>query len=54
VSPAGGRSLGTSWLSALAEWSRVMLGLVIPLLAAAAAIEVFLTPRLALLLLPGG
>jgi ABC-type transport system involved in multi-copper enzyme maturation permease subunit len=54
VSPAGGRSLGTSWLSALAEWSRVMLGLVIPLLAAAAAIEVFLTPRLALLILPGG
>ncbi|HET7011643.1 MAG TPA: stage II sporulation protein M [Anaerolineales bacterium] len=54
VSPAGGRSLGTSWLSALAEWARVMLGIVVPLLAAAAAIEVFLTPRIALLVLPGG
>jgi len=54
VSPAGGRTLGSAWLTALAEWSRVMLGVVFPLLAAAAAVEVFVTPRLALLLLAGG
>jgi uncharacterized membrane protein SpoIIM required for sporulation/ABC-type transport system involved in multi-copper enzyme maturation permease subunit len=53
VSPAGGRTLGTSWFTALAEWARVMIGLVIPLLAAAAAVEAFVTPRLAVLLLGG-
>jgi stage II sporulation protein M len=53
VSPAGGRTLGSNWLTALAEWARVMLGLVVPLLAIAAAIEVFVTPRLAVLLLSG-
>jgi uncharacterized membrane protein SpoIIM required for sporulation/ABC-type transport system involved in multi-copper enzyme maturation permease subunit len=54
VSPAGGRTLGSAWLTALAEWARVMVGLVIPLLAVAAAVEVFATPRLAVLILSGG
>jgi uncharacterized membrane protein SpoIIM required for sporulation len=46
-------SLGESWLQALAEWARINLGLVVPLLAAAAALEVFLTPLVALRLLAG-
>jgi ABC-type transport system involved in multi-copper enzyme maturation permease subunit len=53
VSLPKGTSLGQSWLTALAEWARLSLGLVLPLLVAAAALEVFLTPRVALLLLTG-
>ncbi len=54
VSPPSGESLGESWLSALAEWCRVSLGVVVPLLAIAAAIEVFVTPLVAARLLGGG
>ncbi len=54
ISPPKNKSLGESWLQALAEWARINLGLVVPLLAAAAALEVFLTPVIALRLLSGG
>lgn len=54
VSPPRGKSLGESWLNALAEWCRVYLGVVAPLLAVAAAIEVFVTPLVAAWLLGGG
>jgi len=40
-----GRSLGEGWMDALAGWARVVLAFVIPLLLGAAALEVFLTPR---------
>jgi ABC-type transport system involved in multi-copper enzyme maturation permease subunit len=53
VSPPKGRTLGQNWLFALAEWARISFGLVLPLLAGAAALEVFVTPRLAILLLTG-
>lgn len=53
ISPPRGQTLGQSWLTALAEWARVMLGLVVPLLVGAALLEVFVTPRLAILLLTG-
>jgi hypothetical protein len=53
VSPAGGRSLGHHWLAGFAEWARLTGGLVIPLLALAAAIEVFITPQIALRVLFG-
>ena len=53
ISPPQGRSLGQNLLLALAEWARLFLGLVVPLLAGAAALEVFVTPRIALLLLNG-
>ncbi len=53
MSPPQGRSLGQNWLIALAEWARVFGGLVVPLLIGAAAIEVFVTPRVALMLLHG-
>ncbi len=48
-----GSSLGASWLTALGRWARLSLGLVIPLLIVAAALEVFITPRIALALLGG-
>lgn len=53
ISPPKGMSLGESWLKALAGWARLNLGLVVPLLAAAAALEVFVTPLVALKLLAG-
>ncbi len=45
TTPSEGRSLGDAWLSALADWAKIMLALVAPLLLAAAALEVYLTPR---------
>ena len=46
-----GSSLGASWLMALGKWARLTLGLVLPLILIAAAIEVFITPRIAAALL---
>ncbi len=53
VSPPSGRSLGESWLMALADWARLSLVLVLPMLALAAALEIFITPRVAVMLLTG-
>jgi uncharacterized membrane protein SpoIIM required for sporulation len=54
VTPSRGRSLGHHWLAGFSEWARLMVGLVLPLLALAAAIEVFITPQIALRILFGG
>ncbi len=48
-----GKTLSQGWLAALGEWARLSLGLVLPLLALAALLEVFITPRVALALLTG-
>ncbi|MDO9349427.1 MAG: stage II sporulation protein M, partial [Anaerolineales bacterium] len=48
VTPIPGRTLGEVLLEALADWAKVGLGLVLPLLTVAAAIEVWVTPRLML------
>ncbi len=53
VSPPEGKPLGQAWLAALARWARITLGLVAPLLIGAALLEVFVTPRVAGLLLGG-
>ena len=53
VSLPQGTSLGESWLRAVGEWARIGLGLVLPLLAVAAALEVFVTPLVALRVLTG-
>jgi uncharacterized membrane protein SpoIIM required for sporulation/ABC-type transport system involved in multi-copper enzyme maturation permease subunit len=53
ISPPQGMTLGEGWLRALAQWARVGLGLVIPLLMAAAYVEAFVTPRIALTVLAG-
>lgn len=52
--PGADGSLGTRWLTALAEWTRVSLAVVVPLLIVAAAIEIFITPRVMLALIGGG
>jgi uncharacterized membrane protein SpoIIM required for sporulation len=48
VTPIPGRTLGEVLLEALADWAKVNFGLVLPLLTIAAAIEVWITPRLIL------
>lgn len=51
ATPARGKTIGEAWLSALAKWAQVMVGLVMPLLLGAAVLEVFVTPQVALWLL---
>jgi uncharacterized membrane protein SpoIIM required for sporulation len=53
ATPAYGQSIGEAWLNALADWAKVMLGLVLPLLLGAALIEVLITPRVVVWLLGG-
>ncbi len=53
ITPAHGRTIGEAWLIALADWLRVFVALVVPLMLGAAALEVLVTPRLAQLLLGG-
>jgi uncharacterized membrane protein SpoIIM required for sporulation/ABC-type transport system involved in multi-copper enzyme maturation permease subunit len=50
AAPAQGRGIGAAWLEAFADWTRVMLGLVIPLLLGAAFLEVLVTPAIARLI----
>lgn len=51
AAPAHGQTIGEAWLRSLADWAKIMVGLVIPLLLGAAALEVLLTPRLAVWIL---
>jgi uncharacterized membrane protein SpoIIM required for sporulation/ABC-type transport system involved in multi-copper enzyme maturation permease subunit len=53
AAPAYGKTIGETLLGAMADWSRIMVGLVLPLLLGAAVLEVLVTPRLALLLFGG-
>jgi len=52
VSTNTDKSLGETVLISLADWFRVFVGLVIPLLAAAAVIEIYVTPALIKLAFP--
>jgi uncharacterized membrane protein SpoIIM required for sporulation len=51
ATPAQGKTIGEAWLIALARWTKIIIGLVIPLFLAAAVVEVFVTPYVAVLLL---
>lgn len=44
IAPPPGKTLGDSWLLALADWAKISLGLVAPMLLGAAILESFLTP----------
>jgi uncharacterized membrane protein SpoIIM required for sporulation/ABC-type transport system involved in multi-copper enzyme maturation permease subunit len=48
ITPQAGRTIGEVLIEALADWTRVLLGLVIPLLAVAAVVETYVTPALLL------
>jgi uncharacterized membrane protein SpoIIM required for sporulation/ABC-type transport system involved in multi-copper enzyme maturation permease subunit len=52
VTPQTDKSLGEVLLLSLADWFRIFVGLVIPLLAVAAVIEVYVTPQLLKLAFP--
>jgi uncharacterized membrane protein SpoIIM required for sporulation/ABC-type transport system involved in multi-copper enzyme maturation permease subunit len=53
ISPPEGLSLGESWVQQFAQWARISIGIVLPLLILGAFIEAFLTPKIALILLTG-
>lgn len=50
ATPNSQRSIGEIWILALADWAKVILGVALPLLLIAAAVEVWVTPRIALLI----
>lgn len=52
VTPQLDKSMGEVFLTALADWFRVFIGLVVPLLAVAAIIEVYVTPQIFKLIYP--
>jgi uncharacterized membrane protein SpoIIM required for sporulation/ABC-type transport system involved in multi-copper enzyme maturation permease subunit len=54
VTPQENQTIGEAWIRTLADWARVLLFLVLPLLVIAAFLEVFITPRAALALFGGG
>lgn len=54
MAPPRGMTVGEWWLWALADLVKVSVALVLPLLAAAAVIEVYVTPQVVLWLLGGG
>jgi uncharacterized membrane protein SpoIIM required for sporulation/ABC-type transport system involved in multi-copper enzyme maturation permease subunit len=54
AAPSTKYSVGEALLHAIADWARVMIGLVAPLLLIAAALEVLVTPSVALKILGGG
>ncbi|MBN1264114.1 MAG: stage II sporulation protein M [Anaerolineales bacterium] len=50
ISPTDGRSIGETWILELAEWARVFIGIILPLVVVAAAVEIYITPKIALLI----
>jgi uncharacterized membrane protein SpoIIM required for sporulation len=52
VTPQLDKSLGEVFLIALADWFRVFVGLVVPLLAIAAVVEVYVTPQIFKMVFP--
>jgi len=53
VSPNKEHSIGEAWVRSLAEWTRMVLFVIIPLLLVAAFLEVFITPVVALKIFGG-
>jgi uncharacterized membrane protein SpoIIM required for sporulation/ABC-type transport system involved in multi-copper enzyme maturation permease subunit len=51
IAPNSGESIGEGLLRSLADWAKIMVGYVLPLLLAAAILETYVTPRIALWLL---
>jgi uncharacterized membrane protein SpoIIM required for sporulation len=52
VTPQTDQSLGEMLLVSLADWFRIFVGLVLPLLAIAALVEIYITPLLIKLAFP--
>jgi uncharacterized membrane protein SpoIIM required for sporulation len=50
ATPTPGKTVGEAFITSLGEWAKIMVGVVIPVLFVAAALEAWVTPRIALLL----
>lgn len=50
ATPTATETFGETWMRSISDWTKVMIGVVIPLLAIAALLETWLTPRIALML----
>jgi uncharacterized membrane protein SpoIIM required for sporulation len=48
AAPMAGKTIGEVWLGTLADWCKMMLGIIIPLLLIAAMVEMWVTPRIAM------
>lgn len=53
VTPQAGKSMGEVILELLADWAKIFIGLVVPLLAIAALVEAYISPRLLLSVIGG-
>jgi uncharacterized membrane protein SpoIIM required for sporulation/ABC-type transport system involved in multi-copper enzyme maturation permease subunit len=51
IAPNAGESIGEGLLRSLADWAKIMVGYILPLLLAAAILETYVTPKIALWLL---
>ena len=51
AAPAQGRTMSEALLCAFADWARIMVALVIPMLFVAAILEIYITPRVVIQLL---
>lgn len=51
ISPPPGKTVADGWLLALADWLKIFIGLALPLFAAAAVLEVFVTPNVVIAVL---
>jgi uncharacterized membrane protein SpoIIM required for sporulation len=47
ITPQRGKTFSAALLASLAQWLKIMIGLVVPLLIIAACIEAWITPRIA-------
>jgi uncharacterized membrane protein SpoIIM required for sporulation/ABC-type transport system involved in multi-copper enzyme maturation permease subunit len=52
ATPSADETFGETWVRSIADWTKIMLGVVMPLLAVAAIIETWLTPQIAMRLFP--
>ena len=48
VTPVPGRTIKEAWINSFAEWAKILLAVVMPLLLAAAILEIYVTPYFAL------
>jgi uncharacterized membrane protein SpoIIM required for sporulation len=51
IAPPPGKSVVDGWLMSLADWFKIFLGLIVPMLIISALLEVFLTPQVVVMLL---
>ncbi len=51
AAPSSGKSVGEAWLQSFANWAKMMVAVILPLLLVAAAVEALITPQIAIWLL---